>query len=118
MHDRRINAFSRLSDPSAICHRNPPDHSRPNIEPVSAQFEPSLRETYTDIENWRPETVAQNSSAAAENRENYASETPRRLANSREYRMYICKSDMTYRDPTDWLGWRDSNLCISESEFA
>jgi hypothetical protein len=62
----------------------------PEYRTSLSQFEPSLRETYTDIENRRPETVSQNSSVAAENRENYASETSRRLANSREYRTYLC----------------------------
>jgi hypothetical protein len=109
-------AYGKSANRSAICHQTPAIAASPNIEPVCAQFEPSLRKTYADIENWRPETVAQNSSVVAENRENYASETPRRLANSREYRTYICRSDLAHRDRTGWLGREDSNLRMAESK--
>jgi hypothetical protein len=44
--------------------------------------------------------------------ENYASETPRRFANSREYRAYLCGPDMSHRDRTGWLGIEDSNSRI------
>ena len=62
-----------------------------------------LRHRNTDIENWRPETHARNWSIAAQNPENYASETPRRLTNSRECRAYLCDPDMAHRDRTGWL---------------
>ena len=58
----------------------------------------------TDIENWRPETRAGNWSDVTKNSENYASEIPHRLANSRECRAYFCEPDIACRDGTGWLG--------------
>src|SRR5437773_10775232 len=74
-----------------------------HVEPVSCDFEPSLWLHGTDIENWRPETGARNWSDVPQNPKNCASETERRLANSRECRENFCKSDISYRDRSGWL---------------
>src|SRR5262245_9141249 len=87
-----------------------------HIEPVSCQFEPSLCDQNTDIENWRPEIGARNSLDTAQNRESRAAETRQHLANSRECRDYFFKLDRTHRDQTGWLGRQDSNSQMSFSK--
>jgi hypothetical protein len=86
------------------------------LNTVSREFEPSLWHQNTDIENWRPETGARNWSDGAENRENGASETRHRLANSRKCRAYFCETDMPHKDRTGWLGWSDSNSGIRQEQ--
>jgi hypothetical protein len=55
-------------------------------------------------DRWRPEARAGNWSDVTKNSENYASEIPHRLANSRECRAYFCEPDIACRDGTGWLG--------------
>ena len=78
------------------------------VEPVSYQFEPSLRHQNKDIENQRPETGAQNRPDIAQNRENRVTETRHPLANSRECRTKFCKPDMAQRDGAGWLPFLDT----------
>ena len=49
-------------------------------------------------DRWRPEARAGNWSDVTKNSENYASEIPHRLANSRECRAYFCEPDIACRD--------------------
>jgi hypothetical protein len=88
------------------------------IEPVSTHLELNLWHQNADIDNWRPETGALNSSGAAKNRKNCASETQQRLPNARECREYFCSLDMAHRDWTGWLGRLDSNQGMAESKSA
>lgn len=64
--------------------------------------------SHTDIENWRLETGAGNWWDLTQNSEDYASEIPQGLANSRECRAYFCEPDIAYRDATGWLGRQQS----------
>jgi len=80
-------------------------HTNSNIEPVSAQFEPSLRGIKSDIENCGAETRSRMSSGATENAETWASETAQRHANRRECRSFSEVRHMSHRDRTGWLGY-------------
>src|SRR5262245_24073433 len=86
------------------------------IQPFSCEFEPSLWNQDTDIENRRPETGARNQPNIAHYRENRVTETRHHLANSRECRGNFCKPDMSQRDGAGWLGRQDSNLGMAESK--
>jgi hypothetical protein len=74
-----------------------------DIEPVSAQVEPSLRRLHTEMKNCEVETRARNPRDGAERAEICVSETGRRRANGPEGRAFFNPPGMAAGDRTGWL---------------
>ena len=90
----------------AVCWVKPTlSHLPTHLEPVSCEFEPSLFDQNTDIENLRPETGARNRPGVARNREKIALRGWPLIANPRECRADFCELDMAHGDGTGWLAW-------------
>ena len=103
-----INAepFEAWSRSAGLPQARPPCQT-PGFEPVSAVSD-QVSEHHRRILKISDQKLAREISRdVAQNPENCATETPQRLANSRECRAYFCEPDIAHRDGTGWLGCQD-----------
>jgi hypothetical protein len=87
-------------------------------ELVSTNYELSLVEWISDIENSGLETGRQNSAMGPPSKSISSAGDRHSHANALKCRRFFSHLDVPYRDGTGWLGRQDSNLGMAESKSA